>query len=876
MGNTPDVRVRLSAEGELSIINAFKKIQAEADKTGRIGSRGLNALSSSAANLGRFLPSLTFAAAIAGATVMAKRALETADNFVKLSQKTGVSVETLSGYAHGANLAGIDTEVLALSLGRLTRTMNAAAQGDEQAKRPFHDLGIEFKTQQGILRPLDDLFGDLADKFAAMPDGPRKSALAIELLGRSGQRLIPFLNQGRAGLAEMKAEAERLGLVFDTKTALSAEQLNDNLKRLQGTVQGFINRELAALLPLLIELSNDLLGVADDADTAGISLGQRFALGILTGGAALRALGGMLKDFGTKGGFAGIMSGAVSFRENFEKEMKTVEEIVFRSFSGPPALPNRPRRAGTEPPIVDEAARTRALDAARKFADAQLAMEKTLLDNELALAKAHNAAQMAIDQDRFKAGLTAVQDFFAQRRAALESEAAKEIEIAEKQVRAIEDRMLEAETRPRKKGETTADREAELLKVGAELEKAVTEVEVRRITLTGERAKIDSEERDEVRKFNTEELTAQAQILTAQNQRFEASRVELEAQISQVKRLAGETEESFVERQRILREAGESQIRFEEIQAEARRTFSDLESSRIQIETLVTRGVITEREGQVAVAELEKDRLPVLREIAAAMKAAAITPEQIEAARQFNDQLEQLAASSDLAGQRMAEFKKAVGDALTSDLANFFSRGIDDATSFGDAMRKLAESVVQSLREIASQMLANLAIQALMGAIGGAIGGAAGFSVGGVGAGAPVAGAGGGLVRGPGTSTSDSIPARLSDEEFVVRAAVVRQPGVLSILNTLNERGIDEFRKSIESFHTMQIRPMPRAHNYARGGLVVDGEPGQRGSRLGGLRAEVGLDRGLLLKDLAADSEFDRVIVRTMERNRRAVRALLR
>ncbi|GAB3335324.1 phage tail length tape measure family protein [Marilutibacter aestuarii] len=49
----------------------------------------------------------------------------------------------------------------------------------------------------------------------------------------------------------------------------------------------------------------------------------------------------------------------------------------------------------------------------------------------------------------------------------------------------------------------------------------------------------------------------------------------------------------------------------------------------------------------------------------------------------------------------------------------------------------------------------------------------------------------GGHVRGAGTGTSDSINARLSDYEYVTRAAVVRQPGALPFLEDFNERGMD-------------------------------------------------------------------------------------
>ncbi|AZS50641.1 hypothetical protein DM558_07545 [Entomomonas moraniae] len=47
----------------------------------------------------------------------------------------------------------------------------------------------------------------------------------------------------------------------------------------------------------------------------------------------------------------------------------------------------------------------------------------------------------------------------------------------------------------------------------------------------------------------------------------------------------------------------------------------------------------------------------------------------------------------------------------------------------------------------------------------------------------------GGHVRGEGTGTSDSIPAMLSNGEFVTRAKVVKQPGMLDFMKDLNNRG---------------------------------------------------------------------------------------
>lgn len=66
--------------------------------------------------------------------------------------------------------------------------------------------------------------------------------------------------------------------------------------------------------------------------------------------------------------------------------------------------------------------------------------------------------------------------------------------------------------------------------------------------------------------------------------------------------------------------------------------------------------------------------------------------------------------------------------------------------------------------------------------------------------------AGGGLVHGPGTSTSDSVPIAASTGEFVVRAKSVQEPGVLSFLHELNRGG------------ARALQPQAR---YAEGGIVA-------------------------------------------------------
>lgn len=172
-----------------------------------------------------------------------------ADRFAKLAQSTGVGIEAVQELAHAADLSGVGLDALASSMGILNRNLDAASRGGKAQARAFRALGVAVKDAQGKLRPADAVLGDVADRFATMEDGPKKSALAMKVFGKSGAALIPMLNGGRKGLDEMRAEARRLGIVIDGETAAAFEQFNDDQTRLQAQMRGLKFQLVSALLP---------------------------------------------------------------------------------------------------------------------------------------------------------------------------------------------------------------------------------------------------------------------------------------------------------------------------------------------------------------------------------------------------------------------------------------------------------------------------------------------------------------------------------------------------------------------------------------------------------------------------------------------------
>lgn len=135
---------------------------------------------------------------------------------------------------------------------------------------------------------------------------------------------------------------------------------------------------------------------------------------------------------------------------------------------------------------------------------------------------------------------------------------------------------------------------------------------------------------------------------------------------------------------------------------------------------------------------------------------------------------------------------KPYADSFASGLTNSF---IEIATGAEDLGRSLEKFAGNFIKELSQMIVKAILFDTIMKSLGfgagqfssGAPGGSSNFNQGA----SPNAFAAGGYVSGPGTGTSDSIAARLSNGEFVMRAAAVKSLGVdfLHGLNGINRNG---------------------------------------------------------------------------------------
>ncbi len=250
------LKIKADVEGEGKVNALGRAIGGLSGTAGRV-SGGLKGLAGAAGGLSGALGSLVPLATGAGLAAMAKGAIDAADNMFDLSQKTGVSVESLSKFQQAANASGTSIEGVGSAMIKLNKGL---AAGSGPAADALKALGLSATDASGKLKSTDKVMLEVADKFKAMPDGAQKTALALKLFGKAGADMIPLLNGGAKSI-------EGLAATMSTKFAQGADKLNDKLAALQGKLLQLGVQIGTALMPLLNGIADAVTAAANAFST---------------------------------------------------------------------------------------------------------------------------------------------------------------------------------------------------------------------------------------------------------------------------------------------------------------------------------------------------------------------------------------------------------------------------------------------------------------------------------------------------------------------------------------------------------------------------------------------------------------------------------
>jgi len=747
--STPDIRVRLSPEGVKEVLDALKTVQGQAERVARSGAGGFNLMRSAAAQLKALLPAIGLAGVTAGFVALTRNALNSADAIDDLSQKVGASAENLSVLQYQAGISG-GIEALEANLTRLAVKLGDLDRGSRQATDAFGRLGLSARDFAGL--DTAQAFDLIAQRLGTVEDSTRKTDIAVQIFGKTGAQLMPLLNDLAAnGFANVAEAAASLGLVIDSETAAMAGQVNDSFAMIKGQAQGLAIQFVSGLMPSVLETMTSFR-----EETAGTGVDSMRRFGTETG----RILRVVIQTFRT---FFNIVSG------------------IFRGIGN---------QIGGLAATIGALSRGDFAGAVRIWRD----------------IGEQGRADFAQFKETFKTDLQRIAD-----------EATREIKPVEIPVR-TRTAAAGATDEAAERAGAAAARQASAEAAKAEREAARLAEERRRAEEAAGRTRFDIEQR----------------LLELTGQQREARLRALDEEITKQRELlaagGGVTatdEQSFAR----IRQVEVARIDFEDATSRAQQALEQLANARERINQDVELGITTQREGQLEIARIEAARLPVMQELAAAALTAAQAsgdPALIAQAEQLNLQLGQISVSVAKAEDGWIRFREQASQAIGDDLVNWLTDGIKQVDSLGDAFRQLGDTILATLQRIAVEQFIRPQIESWVGSLFGLFGsgGMSGLSpisitaqrIPGYAAGGQIDATGGGLIRGPGTGTSDSIraittagrPLLVSNEEFIVRASVVRRPGVLSLLHQLN------------AGHPRPVVPggVPR---FAEGGMVGTG-----------------------------------------------------
>lgn len=269
--NKTQIVISAKDDTHAAIKSAQSGLQQLSDQASKIGfggfSAGLAALGGGAALTGLITSTISWAAAMDDA-----------------AERTGASVENLAGLARIAKISGSSLEEVEVGIIRLSK---ALAGADEEAKGAGHALAA-LKLDPEKLRAMDsaDALKSVADAMGQFKDGTGKTALAMDLFGKSGAKLLPILND--------ISEAQEISGKLTGEQAAAAEQLEKAWRKMSSEGGGMAKSLVLDLLPAfasvldvvqgakigIAQFGSSLAVLANDIMTAvqiiGVGLGAGF------------------------------------------------------------------------------------------------------------------------------------------------------------------------------------------------------------------------------------------------------------------------------------------------------------------------------------------------------------------------------------------------------------------------------------------------------------------------------------------------------------------------------------------------------------------------------------------------------------------------
>ena len=147
-----------------------------------------------------------------------------------MSKRTGFTAKALGELSYAAEQSGANLAGLEKSVKGMEKFLYGASRGGAGFTATLDEIGVSLADIQD--QSPERQFEALSEAIAGVEDPSRRAALAMKIFGKSGADLLPMLMEGKGGIAALRDEAHRLGLVMSEQDVEAAAKLDDAIARL--------------------------------------------------------------------------------------------------------------------------------------------------------------------------------------------------------------------------------------------------------------------------------------------------------------------------------------------------------------------------------------------------------------------------------------------------------------------------------------------------------------------------------------------------------------------------------------------------------------------------------------------------------------------
>lgn len=179
-----------------------------------------------------------------------------------VAERTGASSKFLQEFAFGVRQSGGEAADAAAGMQKFSINVSKAAAGGGDLAKVFEANGVAVADAAGKMRPIEDLLGDFAELVKNAEGEQDQLNLATMAFGRSaGPALVLALANGKAGMAEMAAQARKAGAVLEEDLIKKAADLDDKFAEVEDRIAGLGKRIAIEFAGPAVEASmNTFLG----------------------------------------------------------------------------------------------------------------------------------------------------------------------------------------------------------------------------------------------------------------------------------------------------------------------------------------------------------------------------------------------------------------------------------------------------------------------------------------------------------------------------------------------------------------------------------------------------------------------------------------